>query len=115
MNKVSLIGWVSQQPEIHVDTSGTLQCSTMVALERSGNVPDVVTIIASGKNAERLADFSRGDQIGITGSLKTAIHKVQIEKYVIDTSVMVESIDLSKKQHSPLDDEFLPEILKLEK
>ena len=74
MNKVNLIGWVSQQPEIHVDTRGALQCSAMVAISRRGNVPDAVTVIAFGRNSESLADFNRGYQIGITGSLKTAIH-----------------------------------------
>lgn len=115
MNKVNIIGWVAQQPEICVDTNGTLQCSVMVAINRVGNVPDVVTLVASGRNAETLADFNIGEQIGVTGSLKTAIHKVQIEKYVIDTSVMVESVDLSSKESNPLNDEFLPEILKFAK
>lgn len=87
----------------------------MVALERSGNVLDVVTVIASGKNAECLADFSRGNQRGITGSLKTSIHKVQIDKYVIDISVMVKSVYLDKKQSNQLNDEFLPEILNFAK
>ena len=115
MNKVNIIGWVAQQPEIHVDMSGTLQCSAMVAINRRGNVPDVVPIIASGRNAEAVADFNRGEQIGVTGSIKTKIHKTQIEKCEIETAVLVESVDLSKKQSNQLNDEFLPEILNFEK
>lgn len=111
MNKVLLIGWLAEQPKTEIDTNGAFRCTVNIAVNRSGNVPDVVTLVAFGKNAERVADFNRGDQIGITGSIKTHVHKVQVEKCVIETEVLVESVDLSRKQKSPLDDEFLPEIL----
>lgn len=115
MNKVNIIGWVAQQPEIHVDTKGTLQCSVMVAINRVGNVPDVVTLVASGRNAESLSDFGRGEQIGITGSIKTRLDDTKSKEPEIITEVLVESVDLGKKQENPLNDEFLPGVLSFEK
>lgn len=111
MNKTMLIGWLSNQPEIKVDTEGKLRCNVDVAVEREGNVPDVITLIAYGKMAETIAEFNRGEQIGITGSIKTRLENSKSVGRIKVTEVFVESVDLSKKQENPLNDVFLPSIL----
>lgn len=111
MNKTMLIGWLSKQPEIRVDTEGKLKCNVDIAVEREGNVPDVITLIASGKTAEMMAEFNRGEQIGITGSIKTRLEEKKFSRPVKMTEVLVEMIHLGKKQECPLDDDFLPSIL----
>lgn len=111
MNKAMLIGWLIQQPEIKVNAEGTLQCSVDIAVERIGNVPDNITLIASGKLAEEIADFNKGEQIGVTGSIKTRLEEKKFTRPVKMTEVLVEMIHLGKKQECPLDDDFLPSIL----
>lgn len=111
MNKTMLIGWLSKQPEIRVDTEGKLKCNVDIAVEREGNVPDVITLIASGNTAEMMAEFNRGEQIGITGSIKTRLEEKKFSRPVKMTEVLVEMIHLGKKQECPLDDDFLPSIL----
>lgn len=111
MNKTMLIGWLSKQPEIRVDTEGKLKCIVDIVVDREGNVPDVITLIAFGKMAEAVAEFNRGEQIGITGSIKTRLENSKSVGRVKVTEVLVESVDLSKKQENPLNDDFLPSIL----
>lgn len=112
MNKAMLIGWIVEQPEIKISEDGKLECSVDIAINRPGNIPDVITLTASRENAEAIADFKQGERIGITGNIKTKIRTDKFDKPYKVTEVEVERVDLGKKQESPFDNIFLPETVR---
>lgn len=76
MNNVSLIGNISQEPELRYAPSGSAICSFSIAINRifkRDNEPDAdfFDVVCFGKTAEYVAqNMAKGVKVGITGRLQ---------------------------------------------
>lgn len=79
MNKVSLIGRLTKDPDIKViPTSNTMVCNFTIAVNRrfvkegEERQADFIPIIAWGKTADFCSNyFKKGQQVGIAGRIQT--------------------------------------------
>lgn len=72
MNCINLIGRLTADPEIKYTTTQKAVTSFTVAVDRMKDVTDFLPVVAWEKTAEFIGKhFSKGQQIGITGSLQS--------------------------------------------
>ena len=72
MNCINIIGRLTADPEIKHTNAQKAVTSFTVAVDRMKDVADFIPIVAWEKTAELIGKhFSKGQQIGITGSLQS--------------------------------------------
>ena len=123
MNKVTLIGRMVAAPELKATSNGTSVTSFSIAVQKrfkdaDGNYGvDFIDCVAWKQTAEFLAKFfTRGQQVGIVGSIQTRTYKTQAGDNRKVTEVLVEEAyfcgDYKKedtKPTAPPEMETLPE------
>ena len=81
MNKVTLIGRLTADPETRTTQNGTTTCSFTVAVDRNNGADkektaDFIRCTAFGKRGEFVGRyFTKGKQIAVIGNLKTGSYK----------------------------------------
>lgn len=106
MNKCSLIGRMTKDPEVKKTQSGNSVCSFNVAVDRKykdangQRQTDFISCTAWRQVADIIGQyFHKGSRIGLTGSLQTRSYDDQNGRKVTVTEVLVEEIDfLEPKQ-----------------
>lgn len=106
MNKCSLIGRMTKDPEVKRTQSGNSVCSFNVAVDRKykdangQRQTDFISCTAWRQVADIIGQyFHKGSRIGLTGSLQTRSYEDQSGRKVTVTEVLVEEIDfLEPKQ-----------------
>ena len=120
MNKVVLIGRLTQNPELRYTQAGKEVASFTLAVNRfrKDDVADFIRCSCWGKTAENLAKYqTKGNQIAIAGRIRTGSYNDKDGKKVYTTEVVADEIEyLGSKRDSqnenkefgvPLDD-FTP-------
>lgn len=108
MNKCSLIGRMTKDPEVKRTQSGNSVCSFTVAVDRKykdangQRQTDFISCTAWRQVADIIGQyFHKGSKIGLTGSLQTRSYEDQSGRKVTVTEVLVEEIDfIEPKQKS---------------
>ena len=97
MNAVSLIGRLVDDPEVKKVGKGKdakKVCNFTIAVQRSKDVADFVDCSAWDGRAEFLEEyFSKGQRVGITGSIRKDCWEDDFEVKRYKTYVIVNSID----------------------
>lgn len=105
MNQVNLIGNLTKDTSLTYTQSGTAVLKNGVAVRRDKDRTDFINIVAFNKTAELIANhFSKGNQIGITGSIQTGSYTNSEGKTVYTTDVLVSAISFingNKKNEQP--------------
>lgn len=103
MNKVILIGRLTKEHTIRNTESGSIVVSNSVALRRDENTADFVDIVAFGKTADLLSQyFTKGDRIGLEGSIRTTRYQNAQGENRYQTAVIVEKLEfLQEKREQP--------------
>lgn len=104
MNTAVLIGRLTGDPELRTTQSGKFMTRFTVAVDRpvkSGEEKqaDFITVCAWGQRAEMLCKyFSKGNKIGITGSIRTGSYtdKDGIKRYTFE--VWAEGVDFCESR-----------------
>lgn len=113
MNRVSLIGRLTKDPEIRYTQNGIAQSRFILAVNRKkgkkdGNQQneqqeqaDFINCVAWRKTAENLANFQRkGALILVEGRIQTGSYESQDGKRVYTTDIMVDNIEfLEPRKH----------------
>lgn len=120
MNKVVLIGRLTQNPKLRYTQAGKEVASFTLAVNRfrKDGVADFIRCSCWGKTAENLAKYqTKGNQIAIAGRIRTGSYNDKDGKKVYTTEVVADEIEyLGSKRDSknenkefgvPLDD-FTP-------
>ena len=105
MNKCSIIGRLTKDPEVRKTNSGLSVCSITVAVDRKfknangERDTDFIPVVAWRQVADIIGTyFHKGSRIGITGSIQTRSFDGQNGKVFV-TEVLAEDIDfLDKKE-----------------
>lgn len=113
MNRVTLCGRLTRDPELRATTTGTSICTFTIAVDRPRNKDgvkeaDFIRCKAFGKQGESIAYFKgKGDALGIDGRLQTGSYeKDGIRHYTTD--VIVERADFLGKEKRAENDEKTP-------
>lgn len=97
MNKVVLIGRLVKDPELRFTAgSGTAVSRFTVAVNRQfkKDETDFINCVAFGKTAETISQyFVKGQQIAVTGSIRTGSYEAQDGTKRYTTDVAVESFE----------------------
>lgn len=97
MNKVVLVGRMVRDPELrYAAGSGNAVSRFTVAVNRQfkKDETDFIGCVAFGKTAEIIAQhFTKGEQIAISGSIRTGSYESQDGTKRYTTDVVVESFD----------------------
>lgn len=110
INKVFLIGRITQEPELRHTTNGTPVCQINVAVNRprqkdKEQEADFINVIIWDKQGENIAKYqSKGNQIAIEGKLQTGKYKDKDGKTIYKTEIIatsVQFIDNAKKDAKP--------------
>ena len=97
MNNVSLIGRLTQDPELRTTGSGTQTCSFTIAVDgrpQNGEAhTDFIRCVAWGVQADNLCKYQhKGSQIGVTGRIQTGQYTAQDGSTRYTTDVVAERI-----------------------
>ena len=97
MNNVSLIGRLTQDPELRTTGSGTSTCSFTIAVDgrpQNGEPhTDFIRCVAWNVQAENLCKYQhKGSQIGVTGHIQTGQYTAQDGTTRYTTDVVAERI-----------------------
>lgn len=92
MNNVSLIGRLTQDPELRTTGSGISQCTFTLAVDGRPSAngeahTDFIRCVAWRNQAENLCKFQhKGSQIGVTGHIQTGSYDAQdgTKRYTTD-------------------------------
>lgn len=113
MNKVTLLGRLTKDPELRKTMSGDSFVSFQIAVKRprSKDKTDFIGCVAWNKAAELICTYvKKGQQIGITGMLQTRTYERDNSTTKI-TEVYVEEFDFVGKSDAyaqAIPDEALP-------
>lgn len=121
MNKSILIGRLTRTPELKTTTSGVDVCSFTVAVNRrfknaDGEYEaDFINCVAWRGQADFLCKyFSKGDMIGLVGTIQTRNYEKEDGQKVFITEVVVEEVHFCGSKASngseTSNDESLPEM-----
>ena len=106
MNKVTLVGRLTRDPEIK-DTDGASSVARFnVAVDRrykreDGDNADFINCVAFGKTAEFIEKyFSKGKRIGLTGRIQTGSYTNNDGNKVYTTDVVVETAEFTESKSS---------------
>lgn len=104
MNKCSLIGRLTKDPEVKQTAGGNSVCSFTIAVDRKYKKPDgtreadFIPCVGWRQVADIIGQyFHKGSRIGITGSIQTRSYDGQNGKVFI-TEVLVEEIEFIDKR-----------------
>lgn len=106
MNKVSLIGRLTRDPEIKISQSGTVIARYTLAVDRrfkqdGGQDADFLPCVAFGKMAEFAEKyFHKGLKIAVTGRLETGSYTKENGDTVYTTTVIVEEQEFVESKSS---------------
>jgi len=93
MNKVFLIGRLSNEPELRESTKGTKQTKFTIAVNRLKEGADFISCIAWNKTAELINKYLRkGNQIALEGRITTGSYEDKQGNKRYTTDVNVENI-----------------------
>jgi len=92
MNNVSLIGRLTQDPELRTTSSGLSTCTFTIAVDGRPNAngephTDFIRCVAWRNQAENLCKYQhKGSQIGLTGHIQTGSYDAQdgTKRYTTD-------------------------------
>ncbi|MBC1456894.1 single-stranded DNA-binding protein [Listeria newyorkensis] len=112
INQVTLVGRLTEDPEMRFTSEEKAVVNVTVALNRFGrgsrleNEADFIPCVIWGKQAENTAEYCRkGTLVGINGELQTRNYVNREEKKVYVTEVLVDKIRfLSKNKEQKADD-----------
>lgn len=112
MNKVMLVGRLSQDPTSFVTASSVPYTRITIAVKRQNNdIADFISTIA-WRNTALFADkyLKKGMLVSITGSLTVSRYQDKNMNYVTSTDVTIETINIleSKKQVEEREKTFTP-------
>lgn len=99
MNKVSLVGRLTRDPEVRYTEGGTSIARFSIAVDRrfkSEGQPDAdfPNIVAFGKTAEFIEKyFGQGNRIGLTGRIQTGSYTNNDGVKVYTTDVVAEEVE----------------------
>lgn len=108
MNKVSLVGRLTRDPETRYSTgeNATAICRFNIAVDRrfkkegDEQTADFINIVSFGKTAEFVEKyFKKGQRIGLTGRIQTGKYTNKDNNTVYTTDVIAEEVEFveSKK------------------
>lgn len=109
MNRVTLIGRLTKDPELRQSQGGKSFCSFTLAVDRqvkkdSQQSADFIRCKAFGKGAENLARYmSKGQLIAVSGSISTGSYKDKDGKTVYTTDVLANGIQFLESRKSRTD------------
>lgn len=98
MNKVFLIGRITQNPELRHTANGTPVCQINVAVNRpkvkdKEQEADFINVIIWDKQGENVAKYQgKGNQIAIEGRLQTSKYKDKDDKTIYKTEVIATAV-----------------------
>ncbi len=106
MNNVSLIGRLTADPELRHTQSGVATTRFSIAVDRRVKTgeerqADFINIVAWNQRAEMICKyFSKGQRIGITGSIRTGSYTAQdgTKRYTFE--VWVDNVDFCDSKNS---------------
>ena len=104
MNRTTLVGRLTKNPELRYTPSGIATVRFTIAVNRQFKTEgqpdaDFINCIAWRKTAENLANFQKkGNLIGVDGRIQTASYEGQDGKRVYTTDVLAESIQFYDKK-----------------
>lgn len=108
MNRVSLIGRITKQPELKFTPNGVATCSFSLAVERqfkdaSGQKQtDFINCVAWRQQAEFIGNWiDKGYLLGITGSIQTRSYQTQNGATVYVTEVIVDQVENLTPRQEP--------------
>ncbi|MBA3927882.1 single-stranded DNA-binding protein [Listeria rustica] len=112
INQVTLVGRLTEDPEMRFTSEEKAVVNVTVALNRFGrgsrldNEADFIPCVIWGKQAENTAEYCRkGTLVGINGELQTRNYVNREEKKVYVTEVLVDKIRfLSRNKEQKIDD-----------
>ena len=90
MNKVFLIGRLTNEPELRESTNGTKQTKFTIAVNRLKEGADFISCIAWNKTAELINKYlHKGNQIALEGRIQTGSYddKQGNKRYTTDVNV----------------------------
>lgn len=96
MNKVTIIGRLTKDPEIRYNTNGLAIARFNLAVNRRSEEKkaDFIPCIAFGKTAEVMEKYVfKGNKIGIAGHIQTGSYKNKDEKTVYTVDVIVDELE----------------------
>ena len=113
MNNVSLIGRLTQDPELRTTSSGLSTCSFTIAVDGRPSAngeshTDFIRCVAWRNQAENLCKYQKkGSQIGVTGRIQTGSYDAQdgTKRYTTDV-VADRIIFLGSKGDVPADTNY---------
>ena len=114
MNKVFLIGRITQDPDLRHTANGTPVCQISVAVNRpkikdKEQETDFINVIIWDKQGENVAKYqNKGNQIAIEGRLQTSKYKDKDDKTIYKTEVIataVQFLDNAKKEKNASNEE----------
>ena len=113
MNNVSLIGRLTQDPELRTTSSGLSTCSFTIAVDGRPSADgephtDFIRCVAWRNQAENLCKYQhKGSQIGVTGRIQTGSYDAQdgTKRYTTDV-VADRIIFLGSKGDVPADTNY---------
>ena len=106
MNIVSLLGRLTADPELRHTQSGTAVARFTVAVDRrtkpgEERQADFINVVAWNQRAEMISKyFSKGQRIGITGSIRTGSYTAQDGSKRYTTEVWADSVDFCESKNS---------------
>ncbi|MCR4581253.1 MAG: single-stranded DNA-binding protein [Bacilli bacterium] len=97
MNNVSLIGRLTQDPELRTTSSGASTCSFTIAVDgrpiNGEPHTDFIRCVAWSNQAENLCKYQhKGSQIGVTGRIQTGQYTAQDGSTRYTTDVVADRI-----------------------
>lgn len=94
MNKVCIIGRLTQENTIRNTEGGTMVLSNSVAVYRVQNNTDFINVVAFGKTAETIEKFfKKGDRIGLEGSIRTTTYQAADGTNRHNVAVVIDRVD----------------------
>lgn len=106
MNTVNLVGRLTSDPELKYTQNGKAVAKFTLAVDRHKSEADFIRVVAWEKQAEAVANYIRkGQQIGVTGNIKTGKYQKDDGTTVYTTEVYAQSFDFPPK---PKDGEVSP-------
>ena len=107
MNRVSLVGRITRDPELRTSASGISFTSFAIAVNRAmpgpngERIADFINCIAFNKQAENLARFiKKGGLIGVEGKLQTRRYQAQDGSNRTATDVICDAVHFLEPRNS---------------
>ncbi len=133
MNRVSLVGRLTKEPDLRHTTSGRAVCQFTVAINRTftnqqgQREADFIPVVTWDKTAENLAKYMhKGSLISVDGRIQTRNYDDKDGKKVYVTEVIAQSVQFLESKNANgsidmmpqppiMDEEMAPETVTMEK